>query len=156
MKAYFEKTVDHLVWLLTALMFTSAAVSAEPANRGTQSLGRLFFTPERRAVLEYQRRQNIQDAPLVEGTTLNIDGVVRNSSGRATTWVNGIAHHNNDAGTGMHIRLSAQDPSQVTLSADEDAPLRARVGQSVNRATGETKDGLSGGRIVVKRKASTP
>lgn len=139
----------------TIIIWTTPVDSAPPgdgSSHETKALGRLFFTSAQRAALEHQRQQNIQNISAVPGDKLKVDGVVRSSAGRTTAWVNGIAYHDADTKAAVRIGLSAQDPSRATSNADRSTPLRIRVGQSVDRATGETTDGLLGGRVVIKRK----
>ena len=52
-------------------------VTLVPAHAAdAPELGRLFFTPERRATLERQRTFNVQEAQTLQGTTMSLDGVV--------------------------------------------------------------------------------
>ena len=71
-----------------AILFLTTATWAQ-----TQELGRLFFTPEKRAALDRQRQLNLSQnrETLSENTPLTLNGIVRRSSGRGTNWVNGSA-----------------------------------------------------------------
>ena len=60
--------------VLLVLAGMTALVPARAAD--TQELGRLFFTPERRATLEHQRAFNAQEAQTLQATTTSLDGVV--------------------------------------------------------------------------------
>ena len=71
-----------------ALLAAALLLPAAPA--AAEELGKLFLTPERRAALERQRQLNIRESqPVIEGATLMVTGVVKRSSGKSTTWVNG-------------------------------------------------------------------
>ncbi|MDP2811424.1 MAG: hypothetical protein Q8O34_14870 [Rhodocyclaceae bacterium] len=130
------------------LMLTAFAESA-----AAEPLGRLFFTPERRAALERQRQLNIQEAQTLEGATLTLDGVVVRSTGKRTVWINSRAQHDAAAPTGVTVNLSAREPGRATLSSGEETPAQLKVGESINRATRETASGVGDGRIDVNRPA---
>jgi hypothetical protein len=125
------------------LLATAGSSWAEP-------LGRLFLTPERRAVLERQRQLNIQEVQTIEGATVTLDGVVTRSSGRSTVWVNQRPQHENTLGTGVATHVSPVNPSRVTVAPGDEAPTSLRVGQTINRGTGEKSDAIGNGRITVK------
>ena len=112
-------------------------------------LGRLFFTPERRLALERQRTHNVQEAQALQGTTMSLDGVVYRSSGKSTVWINRQAQNENDGGrTGVSAAVSAKTPGSALLAPGEEAPARLKVGEAMNRATGERDTRLGGGVVV--------
>lgn len=110
-----------------------------PAAAESLQLGRLFTTPEHRAALDQQRATSLQ-ARSSEESSIHVSGLVKRSSGRNTVWLNG--------------RLETGTPAvgadlSVTLP---DAPgAGIRVGETLNRTTGETETPLQTGRIVVTR-----
>jgi hypothetical protein len=126
---------------LLALLVAGQALAAEP-------LGRLFFTPERRAALERQRQLNIQEDQALEGSTVSLNGVVVRSSGRNTVWVNQQAQPERSAATGVAVRVERYGKAVVTT--DGEAPAELRVGESINRATREKDNGIGGGTVAVK------
>lgn len=112
-------------------------------------LGRLFFTPERRATLERQRTLNVQETQSLRGSSMSLDGVVYRSSGKATVWINHQAQNENEsARTGVSAVISAKTPGRAMLTPGEEAPAQLKVGESVNRATGERNTRLGGGAVV--------
>ena len=67
---------------LAGLALTAAtAVDAE-------GLGRLFFTPEQRAQLEYSRQQD--DHASDNPRSLTVNGIVQKHGGERTAWINGV------------------------------------------------------------------
>lgn len=62
----------------------SLTVLAPACAADAPELGRLFFTPEKRAALERQREFNIQEAQTLQGNTMSLDGVVYRSGGKST------------------------------------------------------------------------
>jgi hypothetical protein len=116
---------------------------------GVQELGRLFFTPEKRALLDRQRALNIQEARTLQGNTMSLDGVVYRSSGKGTVWVNRQAQAEGEsARTGVTAVVSPRTPGSAILTPGEETPAQLKVGETVNRATGERNTRLGNGRIV--------
>jgi hypothetical protein len=144
------------VLLLIPLLLSGAAAAAtgDYGGNGGASLGRLFFTPERRATLERQRQLNIQEAQTLEGASMSLDGVVVRSSGKRTVWINSRAQHDQAAPAGVTAGIKARQPGQAVLQAGEEAPANLRVGETINRATRESAGGLAQGQISVHRPAA--
>jgi hypothetical protein len=136
--------------LLLALTSVPPVCAAEP-------LGRLFLTPERRAILERQRQANVQEQEQqsLEGATVSLDGVITRSSGRSTVWINGHPQHENTAGTGVQAGVSPRAPAHATITTGEEVPTDLRVGESVNRATREKSDVVAPGSVSVLKPRAT-
>ncbi len=114
------------------------------------TLDRLFFTPERRQQLDRQREMNVLDRqPVQADPALSIDGVVTRSSGRRTAWINGYPQHESDVGSGVTVTARRADPGRVLVEVNDAPAARARVGDTVNRNTGEAQDLLNGGSLRV-------
>lgn len=127
--------------------------TAVPPLACAAELGRLFFTPERRAALEHQRAFNVQEAQTLQGTTMSLDGVVHRSSGKSTVWINRQAQNEGDsARTGVNATVAPGSPGSAVLAPGEEAPSRLKVGEAVNRATGERTTRLGGGVVVTPRR----
>lgn len=130
-------------WLL--VLVPGAASGADDA------LGRLFFTPERRQQLDRQREMNILDKQQIQADpTLTIDGVVARSSGKRTTWVNGSPQNEDETANGLIVTPRRGEPGKVLVESSDSPQARARVGETVNRNTGEASDLLNGGRISAR------
>jgi len=126
-----------------------------------QELGRLFFTPEQRAALEARRKARVPDKPaaaaVVQSPVTRIDGAVVRGSGRSTVWVNGEAIPEG-AQTGS-VRVTPQGASKgrVSVPAGEgEQRLDLRVGESVDRGTGQVRDLLGEGEIRVGPRRTAP
>ena len=136
--------------IITAVVGACVLLSTCPAVRAGDDLGRLFFTPERRQQLDRQREMNLLDKQQAPADpTLTVDGVVTRSSGKRTAWVNGNPQHENDAWSGLTVSTRAGNPAQVLIESGDAPAARARVGETVNRSTGESHDLLNGGPIGV-------
>ena len=126
-------------------------VACIPFPADSEELGRLFFTPERRQLLDRQRQLNIQERKEIpEDPTLTINGVVTRSSGKRTVWINGVAQDERDTGSGIAAMPNRANPGKVVVQPDGGQAARASVGDMVNRNTGETSDLLGGGRLTIK------
>jgi len=128
---------------MLAVLLAAAMARAAP-------LGRLFFTPERRAALERQRDLDIQETQPIDSPTVTLDGIVTRSSGRTTVWLNGRPQNENAKGSGVRVSVSPKNPDQATVIPDDDGPASLKVGQSIDRATGEKSDVIDGGTVSVK------
>lgn len=125
------------------------ALLAPASAAEVPGLGRLFFTPERRAELERQRTLHIQEAQTLQGTTMSLDGVVYRSSGKTTVWINQQAQHEHDAPrTGVSVTVSPKTPGRALVAPGAEAPTRLKVGETINRSTGERDTRLGGGVVV--------
>jgi len=127
--------------LLLALVASLPSAAEEP-------LGRLFFTAERRQQLDRRRQMNglEQKEPGAE-SSLTIDGVVVRSSGRRTTWINGAAQDERSPWSSVTATPQAGQPGTIVVRTSDTRTFGARVGDTLNRQTGEVKDGLNGGRL---------
>jgi len=130
--------------------FVLMAATAMPAAAADSApLGRLFFTPERRAALERQRTLNLQEAQTLQGNSMSLDGVVYRSGGKSTVWINQKAQTEDEsARTGVSAVVSPKSPGSAVLAPGEDAPAQLKVGEAINRATGERNTRLGGGVVV--------
>lgn len=117
--------------------------------------GRLFFSPERRAVLDQQRKNSRFQETIVEGESLNLNGIVTRSSGKWTMWVNGSALTERDASTLAAAPL-AGSTGRGRLSGGSGAETRTlAVGEGIERSTGATSSPLGSGSIRVHSRAAT-
>lgn len=124
------------------------------AESGDEPLGRLFFTPERRQQLDRQRDLNLLDRQQTPADpTLAVDGIVTRSSGKRTAWINGAPVHEDDAWSGLTVTRGNRVPGEVLIESTDAPAIRARVGETVNRSTGEAQDPLHGGQIRIHRRA---
>ncbi|MDR0439924.1 MAG: hypothetical protein LBI59_02935 [Candidatus Accumulibacter sp.] len=128
--------------------FLAIAPVSVPA---AEALGRLFFTPERRQALDWQRlsggaSENDEEISVEEAPVLSVDGVVTRSSGRHTVWINGATWDDALPG-GVSIVPERENPGQVIVRSEDGPDVRAKVGNVIDRSSGETADLLGGGRI---------
>ena len=124
-----------LVMLLLALGLGPAPAAAQ------ENLGRLFLLPQQRQELDRRRQANIQEAAAaVTESLVTVNGQVSRSSGRSTTWINGVPQEN---------ARTPRDPARVTLPGGEGAPsVSLKIGQTLDKVRGEIRDPAAGDRIA--------
>lgn len=135
---------------LPALLAAATLLAAAAPARAADELGRLFFTPEQRAVLDARRKARTPDKPMAAAVspTLRLDGYVKRSSGRSTVWVNGESLE--DKG---HIPASTDAPVSVSVG-EGAARIRMKPGEVLDRNNGEITDVIGDGEIKVRRARS--
>jgi hypothetical protein len=100
-------------------------------------LGRLFFTEQQRQDLDRRRQANIQETAGVVESTVTVNGQVSRSSGRSTTWINGVP---------QETARRPRDPARVTVPGGEGAPsVSLKIGQTLDKIRGEIRDPAAGG-----------
>jgi hypothetical protein len=127
------------------------------AGAGAQELGRLFFTPEQRAALDARRKARVPDkpaaAPQAESPITRINGAVQRGGGRSTVWVNGEAIPEGAPPGGAQPAPHVAGPGRVMLPTGEGAQrYDLRVGESLDRGSGEVRDVLGEGELRVGAK----
>ena len=123
---------------LFAVTFLLGVATGQAAAQ--QNLGRLFFTEQQRQDLDRRRQANIQETAVVVESFVTVNGQVSRSSGRSTTWINGVPQDN---------ARKPRDPARVTLPGGEGAPsVSLKIGQTLDKVRGEIRDPAVDGRIA--------
>jgi len=144
----------------TALLATGITFAcAFPAR--AQELGRLFFTPEQRSALDARRKARVPDkpaaTPVTESPVSRVDGAVQRGGGRSTVWVNGETIPENAQADGARVAPRGPNPGRVSIPAAEGAQrYDLRVGESVDRGSGEVRDVIGEGEIKIGPRRTTP
>lgn len=87
-------------------------------------LGRLFFSPQERAQLDYERAQNATSDNGDNSSGLTVNGIVQKDGGARTVWINGVPR---DAG-----HSDEHHPESVPVSVPgKSKPVRIKVGQKL-------------------------
>jgi hypothetical protein len=137
-------------------MLLAATVALPPAVQA-QSLGRLFLTPAQRAALDLRRASRTPDKPaavIVESPTARINGQVVRSDGRSTVWVNGVPVREGSQSEGLRVAPAPGSAESVSLAVGEgNRRVELKVGESMNRDTGEVRDLLGNGTVGVSAAA---
>ena len=126
-----------------------------------QELGRLFFTPEQRAALDARRKARVPDkpaaAPTTESPITRVNGAVARSGGRSTVWVNGEMIPEGAQPGSARIAPGAPSAGRVSIPAGEGTRSHdLRVGETLDRSSGEVRDVIGEGEIRVGPRRAAP
>jgi hypothetical protein len=104
--------------------------------------GRLFFSPEQRALLDRARQQNVRIDVSADNSTeiFTLNGVVRRSDGRSTAWVNGKPLVENPQDSGFKILARKKSGAYTLKLPYAEQALQLKVGQSEDATTGEISE----------------
>jgi hypothetical protein len=81
-----------------------------------------------------------------------IDGQVIRRGRNSTVWVNGQPYAEGEDAGGLRAFARRSDPGAVAVSVGKSSkPLRLRVGETLNRDSGEVQDVVGGGELRVNR-----
>ena len=110
---------------MTFILLASLIPTAAQAG----SLGRLFFTPEQRAQLEYRQTHNEaaaaaeeEDAPT--SSELMVNGIVQKRGGGRTVWINGRAQNAGNSDERSPESVAVAVPGKTQL-------IKVKVGQKL-------------------------
>jgi hypothetical protein len=105
---------------LTTSMFT-----------GAEELGRLFFTPEQRAQLDYSYAQGADSTN--NSSTLMLNGIVQKHGGKRTVWINGVPQQAGSSNDKTPESQSVQVPGTA-------GTVKLKVGQRVLLGPSDNQD----------------
>jgi hypothetical protein len=119
--------------LLAGSIIPAFGMAAEP-------LGRLFFTPAQRSVLDAGKTVATQ-APVVPAPrTVHLTGVVTRSDAENTVWINGTAYHDASP-AGVQIKTDRSAPESTAIRVPgKTATTRVKVGQQVDLNSGRIQE----------------
>ncbi len=126
------------------------AALGTPGFAQEPALGRLFLTPEQRAVLDNARRNKIRAEALAAtaekkpkispARSVTINGIVSRSDGESTVWVNGQPTEGRTE-DGMQVTVSPGSQSSVVLREPEKGKqVRLKVGQRADLISGRIQE----------------
>lgn len=146
---------------LAAMLLGGGVLFVGATGAQAQELGRLFFTPEQRAALDARRKARVPDkpaaAPVAEQPVTRVDGAVRRSGGRSTVWVNGQAIPEGAQADGARVQPRSSTPGRVSVPVGESAQrFDLRVGETLDRGSGEVRDVIGEGEISIKPRRAVP
>ena len=108
-------------WLLRPAALLCLGLIAAPLTHA-EPLGRLFFTPEQRAQLEYSKSQSSD--PGDSSRVLTVNGIVQKHGGERTVWINGTPQ--------IAGKSNERAPESVPVFVPgQSQPINAKVGQKI-------------------------
>ena len=110
------------------------------------SLGRLFFTPAQRNVLDAGKSLG-KAAPVVPVApgprNVFLSGVVTRSDAERTVWVNGKAYHDKSP-DGIQVKTNPSAPATAEIHVTgRERPARVKVGQQLDLNSGRVSEQAS-------------
>lgn len=117
--------------LFSAMLILPLRGHAAPGTDETQ-VGRLFMTPEKRAMLDRQRKFDIRDADGLAQDNLELNGIVQRSSGHNSVWINQRMQYGQEG-----VRIKRSQPGTANINMDRGASVELKVGDAINRSTQE-------------------
>ena len=144
-----------------AAILLGIAMSLGAASAQAQELQRLFFTPDQRAALDARRKARVPDkpaaTPVVESPLTRVDGAVQRSGGKSTVLVNGEAIPEDVQPGSAKLAPQGSSPGRVSIPAGEGAQRHdLRVGESLDRGSGEVRDVIGEGGIKIGPRRAAP
>ena len=120
--------------VIAATLPWCATVSAEP-------LGRLFFTPAQRNMLDAGKQVAVSRKAAPTGPrAAMLNGVVTRSDGESTIWVNGDAVSRMGS-QAVNATASATDPAAARVELQGTrGRVKLKVGQRFDRSTGKVEE----------------
>ena len=123
--------------LLFAILPIVLCLGPTTSRAADEPIGRLFFTPQQRAMLDAGRRIATTKTPTQRKSAprrpqgIELNGIILRSDGSQTVWLNGKAHHDN-AQRRMHIEVDPQTPESALVQLPGRPSATLRVGERVN------------------------
>ena len=146
------------ILITTLFIFLYIEIAIPSTNAATtitanKPLGRLFSTPAERARLDRLRQQNKLNEINTEHTastiaapeesvreSLTIDGFVRRSSGKNTTWINQIPQTEQRSTQSIKVKQRLAHEPSVTVSLPTGQRLILKAGQTFDRNTEKIRE----------------
>ncbi len=122
------------------------AAAAAPCL-GAEQLGRLFFTPAQRKMLESERYALAKAPAKPVPRTMRVDGLVTRSDSERTVWVNGTAYHDRSP-EGVQIGTDPSMPASASIRVPgKPVSKKVKVGQQLELNSGQVREDLSKKRV---------
>lgn len=127
------------------IVILALLTNLSPAH--ADALGRLFFTPEERSMLDRERQKSglpgilpgLAEPP---PTTVTLNGHIVRSSGRSTFWFNGRPQYAGDTPQTSEVSEKISVPGEIVVRLPEsNRPHSLKVGQTLTPASGEIREG---------------
>lgn len=120
-----------------------AFLPGHAACAGAEPLGRLFFSPDERAMLDRMRQKNSgSTVSATEQITLN--GIVRRSSGKTTAWINRVPQNENETPQGIAVQQGKTSKPSAFLMLPSGRQVQLKAGQTFDTTRGKIREGYQG------------
>jgi hypothetical protein len=120
-----------------------AGLVAAAPSPAADSLGRLFFTPAQRSVLDAGKSMSKAAPVTPRPRTVIVNGVVIRSDSERTVWINGKAYHSSSP-DGVQVKTSPATPGTTSIRVPgAGASARVKVGQQLDVNSGQVRENFS-------------
>jgi hypothetical protein len=137
------------IFLLATLLLPCASFASD-----AEPIGRLFTSPEERARLDQIRITGVVAIPHIStsqnaaGTApppaaaeaITIDGFVRRSDGKDTTWINQVPQNENESAQTLTVLQQPAAPPAISVQLQSGKMVGLKAGQTVDARTGAVRD----------------
>lgn len=124
---------------MTFCYFPTLALSADAGP-----MGRLFHSPEERRALDLLRRSDGRHSEIPESAAtaqqITLEGIVRRSNGKTTTWINGVAHTELQATQGVKVLGAAGQAGTAAIQVASGKNIQLKAGQTYDVNSGKTRE----------------
>lgn len=128
--------MGRLIFLLMIAFLPGHAVCAG----GAEPLGRLFFNPDERAMLDRMRQKS--SGSMVSATEqITLNGIVRRSSGKSTIWINQVPQRENENPQGVTIQQGKTSKPSAVLLLPSGKKVEIKPGQTFDAGKGKIREG---------------
>jgi hypothetical protein len=107
---------------------------------GAEPLGRLFFSPDERAMLD-RMRQKSGGSTLSAADRVTLNGLVRRSSGKTTAWINQLPQHENETSQGVVVQQGQTSKPSAVLLLPSGKKVNLKAGQTFDAGKGKIREG---------------
>ena len=124
----------------TCSLMCCAALLGPGSSLAAEPLGRLFFTPAERNVLDAGKSLSKPTPALPPPRNVMLNGVVTRSDAERTVWINGKPYHDRSP-DGLQVMTNPSSPesTEIRVKGREHA-ARIKVGQQLNLNAGTVTD----------------
>lgn len=120
-------------------LLTTASLIGLAAPAGAEPLGRLFFSPEERTALD-RMRNNTSTSAAASTEQITLNGLVRRSSGKTTTWINRLPQNENETPQGVVVQGQPSKASALLL-LPSGKQIQLKAGQTFDTTKGKIREG---------------
>jgi hypothetical protein len=119
----------------------------------SHQIGRLFFSPDERAMLD-QQRQKSSGSTVSATEQISLNGIVRRSSGKTTVWINRVPQHENETPQGVTVQQGKTSKPSALLLLPSGKQVQLKTGQTFDTAKGKVREGYEDATTVQPLKAT--
>ena len=106
----------------------------------SHKIGRLFYSPDERAMLD-QLRQKSSGTTVSATEQITLNGIVRRSSGKTTTWINQLPQHESETPQGIAVRQGQASKPSALLLLPSGRQVNLKAGQTFDTTKGKVREG---------------